>query len=1455
MKEQQERVASKQLSSEYQHQHEDQLGQQQTTMTEEVPPLTIAVTMSEDDHDEYGDSPASFAASPDPKDVSAWALLEHYPNQQEDEHFQQHQKQHQPQSGRKNNNTNTSLILETYTFQSSDSEPEADAEPSQADKPSQYQSQYRGKRFTPAQQEIFVVDHHDNYDQDDDSEPEPVVDTTLDNDNNNEIDTSARSTSIIEDSLEWHSNPYGEMTPSVRAKKYSRDDSIREEQDEISNIDDTSSANQMPFGMSPAGRHVTSYSYTQDDNEQEQDMDTTLQDQDLSGEQYVDDDEYFANPLVTAGIYGGQPTPARVRTQWQEEKKLDGDNDNGDDDESAPISILQESMIQSQHANSKSDNNNTTQLSIASLQLSEDGAYEPAQAPTTPLPTPSGNKEQFAYLARIGELEASLQHQQLSQDSNQSKMQQRVVELEQALKVTAATPRGTIVENPLHSLLQRNQTLVKEVRFADQTCVELGSKNSALQAQVQILQEQLSDSRKETNELRREFQTNNNNESISSHSSSNQVQQLQQDLKETKALLEQTKATSVTGEAIRSVLRELKQEVGALERESLLEQPTEQLSQDTFLNDTDDDPDQANDQASYNSHCLAKALHLQIQRLRQKAQQAETSQLNISVQLSSAQTKQQALLQRIQELELEGGDDDDQSLTSQLVQAQAENDFLGRQLGNAQEKLEQARHLIQSFGEEELKSKDQTDQQALQIQTLTSQLKRASDHMYLYEQGPTSPRLQTADKRAFRLEKELAHAQASLVAMKRESEKLLSQAAAASLTANSNSGSDSTNQESQVEVMNLMQVALRRMMDEYQRLEHQVTTATDEYADRLGKMAETVSYLRSALVFDIDDSVSTQVQDATGQTATNNYSIHHHQALHSSSISDDDEMYRLMEEARSPPSIKFGDYDETSSNMGDVSHLFSDDGTLVSVHQRGGSMSGDTKWKAPLEAAVRECQRVREQLQSVQRTFGDERQRLQGEMTRLQTTIERLEVENVKLSVEAIRKAEETGLLEAALAEAQQNIAELQSLFESTVSERDDAIGDTEDKTKQLQQLEQDKAEIEQTLGQAIEENASLESQVQTSEKERDELSSELQAVSASLEEAHKESSGLLYQLRNKETELDQRHQHEMDLLRQALRQSESELEQANHLQETSDSKLNLFADEKSKFESMVADLQASRQEFFSQTEDKVLEAEYKLEDMRKERSELKSRLSRVEKELASAKESFSLYKNRVKERLDDRESVIAALQSERSQAYDCAQEMVLLRRDLFQSLESAQVCPDVVRRIQSQDQSSFDDGSSLCTKEVEFWKEVIPAVGSSMQELSHAKSQLEDAERESERLTEDLARLESAEGDCQKQVEDERLRNEKLFALLRQAESEMERSVAQIRDMSSALVLIQEREAEAKAQARCMEEEWYAQKTDLEGSLEKITAEKGQAQTRLLGMEETLTTIQGSLSETTKRL
>ena len=104
-------------------------------------------------------------------------------------------------------------------------------------------------------------------------------------------------------------------------------------------------------------------------------------------------------------------------------------------------------------------------------------------------------------------MEQNLKEQKHTTDNVQSKLKDRVVELEQALRATAATPRGTIVqENPLKTLLDRNQTLVKEVRFADQTCVELSSKNSALEAEKAKLQEQILDLEEENDLLRKENQ-------------------------------------------------------------------------------------------------------------------------------------------------------------------------------------------------------------------------------------------------------------------------------------------------------------------------------------------------------------------------------------------------------------------------------------------------------------------------------------------------------------------------------------------------------------------------------------------------------------------------------------------------------------------------------------------------------------------------------------------------------------------------------------------------------------------------------------------------------------------------------------------------------------------------------------------------------------------------------------
>jgi hypothetical protein len=254
-----------------------------------------------------------------------------------------------------------------------------------------------------------------------------------------------------------------------------------------------------------------------------------------------------------------RPTPARVKERWIEEKRK------AQDTESPPVSLLQESTILSEGAANNTslpsihisrsdtesveteadenydqsshyaivpvDEGSMTQLSKVSFQLSTDTAMampkamtspiieELQRGPYTPVPLTNSaalvlrdtakrdNRSDFAQLEKIEELERSLKEQQFSTGQTQLRLKERVVELEQALRATAATPRGTIIqENPLKTLLDRNQTLVKEVRFADSTCVELSAKVSALEAEKQILKNQIVTLETENKEIRRDYE-------------------------------------------------------------------------------------------------------------------------------------------------------------------------------------------------------------------------------------------------------------------------------------------------------------------------------------------------------------------------------------------------------------------------------------------------------------------------------------------------------------------------------------------------------------------------------------------------------------------------------------------------------------------------------------------------------------------------------------------------------------------------------------------------------------------------------------------------------------------------------------------------------------------------------------------------------------------------------------
>ena len=111
--------------------------------------------------------------------------------------------------------------------------------------------------------------------------------------------------------------------------------------------------------------------------------------------------------------------------------------------------------------------------------------------------------ETTAYIAKIKELEEALEAERSQRNAPSStKIPHRYQ--------TPAPFRGNISSTPasvmssgldLDSLYARNQTLVKEVRFAEQTCIEVSGKNQSLEKQIEDLQHQLETQRQENQEL------------------------------------------------------------------------------------------------------------------------------------------------------------------------------------------------------------------------------------------------------------------------------------------------------------------------------------------------------------------------------------------------------------------------------------------------------------------------------------------------------------------------------------------------------------------------------------------------------------------------------------------------------------------------------------------------------------------------------------------------------------------------------------------------------------------------------------------------------------------------------------------------------------------------------------------------------------------------------------------
>ncbi|KAL7569287.1 hypothetical protein ACA910_016834 [Epithemia clementina (nom. ined.)] len=199
-------------------------------------------------------------------------------------------------------------------------------------------------------------------------------------------------------------------------------------------------------------------------------------------------------------------TPKRFYHEWRKEGLT-----------ATPGSLLQEEIAASDDEISNNSKENVENDEQNDESIIMDASTPPGLSPSpvppasvSPFSTFKHNSSHIAldetkvYLRRIKELQEEVQsaHDQARQEAlKRQETEAKYHRLQAHLLQEKSSPHATTAahakqrESPQtpvsDSLLwERNKTLVKEVRFADQTCVELSAQNVALEKQVDLLQQQ-----------------------------------------------------------------------------------------------------------------------------------------------------------------------------------------------------------------------------------------------------------------------------------------------------------------------------------------------------------------------------------------------------------------------------------------------------------------------------------------------------------------------------------------------------------------------------------------------------------------------------------------------------------------------------------------------------------------------------------------------------------------------------------------------------------------------------------------------------------------------------------------------------------------------------------------------------------------------------------------------------
>eukprot|EP00934_Nitzschia_sp_Nitz4_P001708 Nitzschia sp. Nitz4//scaffold19_size178191//144666//148939//NITZ4_002006-RA/size178191-augustus-gene-0.157-mRNA-1//-1//CDS//3329540768//1708//frame0 len=1014
-------------------------------------------------------------------------------------------------------------------------------------------------------------------------------------------------------------------------------------------------------------------------------------------------------------VKDARPTPARVKADWLRERE------DARSTESPPTSLLQESVILSDgpsttgsafrpvvpRAKSTLTVPSMTPLpkdAASSLNLPSEAIAALYQDDTTvstktqgivrsvseevteePVQPPVNARTSIAKPQRLQLVETPAHN-----------LKERATDLEQALRTTTATPRGTILEeNPLKTLLDRNQTLVKEVRFADSTCVELSSKISVLEAENRILQEQLHSMQRDNHDLR--------------HQHERQIQTIctpfPQD--ETTILKYSTPAKGSfesVGEQevmLRRIVSELKAEVSALTREknAAVASPATVLLSDIENLERVAEFQGENIDNSFTSRCLVKSFQAQAQLLKNQKQMEVPESPSVFKELND-DTVNDISVSPMEE-----------KLTLDLSKAQDESDFLGRQLGKVQDKLDKA---LQELDAEKAKSKaadnkwrQEASHHLEQIAHLESQLARATRQC------------QSPEGEILEIEHELSQAKTGLVAFRRELEELI--------TADCDA-TDARPPTTDSRLALIVEMAMGRMKQHYSHLQQQVDNVVEGHCTRIEKLTQTVAFLRSSLLFEAD-SVSAEADHSTRQAHSPSWR----------SLPDDD-MFAHMEEARPEQSPTPDPLDEASATFEEASRLLSDDSTLESILKANGDKSVETEyeqWKKPLEAAIKECQRVRDRSMTL-------KQELQSE----KVAFRQLEMENRRLVEDFASKESERKGIEKDLLDAKTRISHLQAVLDERTS----------------------------TMSAVDEKHVADEIRYNTMEMEKGKLQSLVESLklqSRSLEADLSETRAELSSLRTSYEQLDR-----------SRRESLKEISILKSKASTS--------------------------------EDELFESKCALEDMRRERAELKAKIAASETEVESLQASLSNVKS-----VSEKENIQLNLSVSSLQRR--------LEETQGQLGEYKTACAQLVDEFENQIHSNERDTSfTLAGRDtLQKLESMAAGLAAILENNSDRDEEQTKLQAEVTHLRHDLESSEASYVELKSQVQEEKSQNAKLYELLRLAEVEMDRSATQIREMSTALSKLQQQESDLTARTRLAEQENATAQKELERIQREVLDER----------------------------